>query len=353
MTDQAHFRRLAAIVALDMAGFSARMEKNESVSAAEVVVLRDTIAEITRAHEGRIFNTAGDGFMLEFGSSLGAVRAAIDLAEKCQPKVRVGVHLGDVQVQPNGDLLGHGVNVAARLMARSPPGSALVSAAVRQTVHDPIVERLVPRGMLKLEKMNETLEVFALAATVEPEPAQQPRSDVQRKLTVILILDMVDYYRLIESDETGTHERLMANRRRIVDPSVDRHGGRVQKYVGDTMAVEFSSAVAALNCALAIQEATEAEAAALTGESRVRYRVGIHLGEVILEGEEMYGEGTMVAATIQSLAPIGGVAVSRTFRDQVEGRIACAFDDVGKHNVSPTGRRTVHVFLARPAGSSR
>lgn len=352
MTDQAQPRRLAAIVALDMAGFSARMEKNESVSAAEVGALRNTIGEIARAHEGRIFNTAGDGFMLEFGSSLSAVKAAIDLAERCQPKVRVGVHLGDVQVQPNGDLLGHGVNVAARLLARAAPGSALISAAVRHTVHDPIVERLVPRGTLKLEKMNETLEVFALAAAAELEPAKRPRSGVQRKLTVILILDMVDYYKLTESDETGTHELLMANRSRIVDPQVAAHGGRVLKYVSDTTLVEFSSAVAALNCALAIQEATEAATTELVETSRVRYRMGIHLGEVILEGEEMYGEGTMVAARIQSLAPIGGVALSRAVRDHVEGKVRCVFDDVGERTVSPNSNRTVQVFSARPASQT-
>ncbi len=109
-----------------------------------------------------MFNTAGDGFMLEFGSSLAAVEAAFALADTCEPKVRVGVHLGDVVVQPNGDLLGHGVNVAARLMARSDPGSVLVSADVRRTIRGPLAERLVSRGSLQLDKMTETIEAFAL-----------------------------------------------------------------------------------------------------------------------------------------------------------------------------------------------
>jgi adenylate cyclase len=126
MADDAHARRLATIVALDVAGYSARTEANEDKTAREVIALRSVIEAIAKAHTGRIFNTAGDGFMLEFGSSSGAVEAAIELAEKCEPKVRVGVHLGDVVVQANGDLLGHGVNVAARLMAQSSPGSALI-----------------------------------------------------------------------------------------------------------------------------------------------------------------------------------------------------------------------------------
>ena len=95
---------------------------------------------------------------------MAAVEAAFELAEKCEPKVRVGVHLGDVVVQPNGDLLGHWVNVAARLMAQSAPGSALVSADVRRTIRGPLAERLVSRGTVRLDKMAETIEAFALSA---------------------------------------------------------------------------------------------------------------------------------------------------------------------------------------------
>ena len=131
MADELQTRKLATIVALDVAGYSARTEADEARTTAEVAALRQVIEGIAGKHGGRVFNTAGDGFMLEFGSSLAAVKAAFELAETCEPKVRVGVHLGDVVVQPNGDLLGHGVNVAARLMAKSDPGGALVSAAVR------------------------------------------------------------------------------------------------------------------------------------------------------------------------------------------------------------------------------
>lgn len=114
MADDVTPRKLATIVALDVAGYSARTEADEARTAAEVVALRRTIAAIAAQHGGRVFNAAGDGFMLEFGSSLAGVEAAFALAETCEPKVRVGVHLGDVMVQPNGDLLGHGVNVELR-----------------------------------------------------------------------------------------------------------------------------------------------------------------------------------------------------------------------------------------------
>lgn len=165
-------RKLATIVALDVAGYSARTEADEAKTTSEVAALHKVIEAIAGRYGGRVFNTAGDGFMLEFGSSLAAVEAAFELADKCEPKVRVGVHVGDVVVQPNGDLLGHGVNVAARLMARSEPGSALVSADVRRMIRGPTAERLVSRGALQLDKMTETIEGFALVGSAVAALAQ-------------------------------------------------------------------------------------------------------------------------------------------------------------------------------------
>lgn len=185
-------RKLATIVALDVAGYSARTEADEARTTAEVAALRTVIEEIAGRHGGRVFNTAGDGFMLEFGSSFSAVEAAIVLAEACEPKVRVGVHLGDVMVQPNGDLLGHGVNVAARLMAKSDPGGALVSAAVKQSIRGPLVERLVSRGLMRLDKMAETIEAFALtgvAAAAAPlsRPADSRAAAGQTKPSIAVL----------------------------------------------------------------------------------------------------------------------------------------------------------------------
>jgi TolB-like protein len=183
MTD-AQARKLATIVALDVAGYSARTEADEAKTAAEIAALHKVIEGIAARRGGRVFSTAGDGFMLDFGSSLAAVEAAFELAETCDPKVRVGVHLGDVVVQPNGDLLGHGVNVAARLMAQSSPGGVLISATVRQTIRGPIADRLQSRGMLKLDKMAETIEAFALAAAAFAAGAT-PAKDAEPILTVL------------------------------------------------------------------------------------------------------------------------------------------------------------------------
>ena len=170
---------------------------------------------------------------------------------------------------------------------------------------------------------------------------------MQRKLTAILAADVVGYSGLMEADETGTMDRLKRNRSAIFDPLVATHGGRVFKLLGDGALVEFSSVIAAVNCALAIQEATEKAGAE---SRRIRYRIGINLGEVIVEGDDIYGEGVNVAARLQTLAPVGGVALSRIVRDQVEGKAPCVFEDLGEHTVKNI-ERPVHVFSVNAAGA--
>jgi TolB-like protein len=223
-------RRLTTIVALDVAGYSARTEADEARTTAEVAALRSAIEAIARAHGGRIFSTAGDGFMLEFGSSLAAVEAASALADKCEPKVRVGVHLGDVVVQPNGDLLGHGVNVAARLMARSDPGSALVSADVRRTIRGPLAERLVARGSLQLDKMAETIEVFALVPVASVIAAAPSRSN--EPLLAVLPFDNLSDDREMQFFSDGVSEEIIQRLSR----------GANMKVIGRTSSFQFRGA---------------------------------------------------------------------------------------------------------------
>src|SRR5579859_3585230 len=171
---------------------------------------------------------------------------------------------------------------------------------------------------------------------------------MQRKLTAILSADVVGYSGLMEADEAGTLERLKVNRARIFDPHVAIHGGRVFKLIGDGALAEFPSVIAAVECALAIQDATEKASGG--GTQRIRYRIGVNLGEVIVEGDDIYGEGVNVAARIQALAPVGGVALSRVVKEQIAGKASCSFEDLGEHTVKNI-EQPVHVFRAH-AGSA-
>jgi adenylate cyclase len=171
---------------------------------------------------------------------------------------------------------------------------------------------------------------------------------MQRRLTAILSADVAGYSGLMEADEAGTLERLKVNRSRIFEPCVAAQGGRVVKLMGDGALVEFASVVAAVNCALAIQEATARAEPERAEAKRIRYRIGINLGDVIIEGDDIYGEGVNVAARLQSIAPVGGIAVSATVRDQVAGKAPCAFEDLGEHTVKNI-ERPVRVFAVHAA----
>jgi adenylate cyclase len=170
---------------------------------------------------------------------------------------------------------------------------------------------------------------------------------MQRRLTAILSADVADYSALMEADEAGTLERLKVNRSQIFDPCVAAHGGRLVKLMGDGALVEFGSVVAAVKCALAIQEATAGAEATRGAGGRICYRIGINLGDVIVEDDDIYGEGVNVAARLQALAPVGGIAVSLTVRDQVAGKAPCAFADLGEQLLKNI-ERPVRVFAVHP-----
>jgi adenylate cyclase len=172
---------------------------------------------------------------------------------------------------------------------------------------------------------------------------------MQRRLTAILSADVADYSGLMEADEAGTLERLKVNRSRVFDPCVAAHGGRLVKLMGDGALVEFASVIAAVNCALEIQEATARAEPERALEKRIRYRIGINLGDVIVEGDDLYGEGVNVAARLQTIAPVGAIALSATVRDQVAGKVSCSFEDLGEHTVKGI-QRPVHVFVLHPPG---
>ncbi|MGQ0532841.1 MAG: hypothetical protein ACT4OF_09170 [Caulobacteraceae bacterium] len=156
-------RKLAAIVSVDIAGFSALAERDAAEALARVARVRIYASGIAARHNGRIFNTAGDAVMLEFASVTDALNAAIGLCEtEKEAKLRFGVHLGEVTQAANGDLLGHGVNIAARLQAEAAPGTILASQIVYDNAAPELAARLAPRGKIRLAKMRTLMSVYAL-----------------------------------------------------------------------------------------------------------------------------------------------------------------------------------------------
>ena len=172
-----------------------------------------------------------------------------------------------------------------------------------------------------------------------------PGTDVQRRLAAILAADVVGYSRLMSMDEEGTLARLKAIRREIIDPLIADNRGRLVKLTGDGALVEFSSAVDAVRCAVAIQDAIGDRPRSKPASQRILFRVGINVGDVIIDGEDLYGDGVNIAARLEGLAEPGGVLVSANVHDHVAGRLACRLEPLGEQQLKNIDR-PVRVYQA-------
>ncbi len=172
-----------------------------------------------------------------------------------------------------------------------------------------------------------------------------------RRLAAILAADVAGYSRLMGADEEGTLERLKALRRELVDPQIAEHHGRIVKTTGDGMLVEFASVVDAVRCAVEVQWARAEWDAGVAEDSRIELRNGINLGDVIVEPDNLYGDGVNIAARIEALADPGGVFVSNTVHDHVRDRLPFVFEDLGEQEVKNIAR-PVRVYRVRDASNA-
>jgi len=169
------------------------------------------------------------------------------------------------------------------------------------------------------------------------------RNDVTRRLAAILAADVVGYSRLMGADEIGTLAAFKAHRRVLVDPAIARHHGRIVKTSGDGMLVEFASVVDAVSCAVAVQRGMVGRNAEIPEETRIIFRVGINVGDIIIDGDDILGDGVNVAARLEALCEPGGLCISRTANDQIRDKLSLSFADLGEQTVKNMSR-AVGVF---------
>ncbi len=162
--------KLANIVVVDVDGFSAMAEADEAAAVAAVAGLGELCAKTAEQHGGRIFNASGDAVMMEFSTPFGATHAALALATDSDLPVRIAVHTGEVSPMPTGDLLGRGVSIAAQLQAHARPGAVLISDTTRKVLRGPLLEKLTPRGSIKLEKLEESIAIYELSTEAGVAP---------------------------------------------------------------------------------------------------------------------------------------------------------------------------------------
>ena len=189
---------------------------------------------------------------------------------------------------------------------------------------------------------------------------------VVRRLAAIVAVDVVGYSRLMGRDESGTLARLLDHRTQRLEPTLARHGGRLVKLTGDGALVEFASAVDALSAAIEFQQAMAEANRDQPEDTAIVFRVGLHLGDLIVDGDDLYGDGVNIAARLEAEAPAGGIVISRTVHDAVTGRLKATFDDLGElslknierpdsrvqsNGMRPTGRISAEPAIATLSNS--
>src|SRR6202011_5806409 len=177
------------------------------------------------------------------------------------------------------------------------------------------------------------------------------KQPVERKLAAILAADAAGYSRLMGTDEGGTHERLGAHFRELVEAKIKEHRGRSAKNTGGGLVAEFPSVVDAVRCAVEVQREMAERNADVPVQRRIEFRVGINLGDVIVEGGDIFGDGVNVAARLEALAEPGGICISRVVRDQVRDRLDYTFEDMGEQQVKNIAR-PVRVYRVLTAEKS-
>jgi adenylate cyclase len=181
-----------------------------------------------------------------------------------------------------------------------------------------------------------------------------PSERVERRLAAVLAADVAGYSRLMGRDEERTHEQLRTFRKTLVDPEIAVHRGRIVKNTGDGMLVEFASAVDAARCAVDIQRAIAKANADVSPELRIEFRIGIHVGDIIIDDNDIFGDGVNIAARLEGVAEPGGVCISDDAHRQIRGKIDVDFDDIGEQTLKNIAEpmRAWRIRLAKEASSA-
>jgi adenylate cyclase len=174
----------------------------------------------------------------------------------------------------------------------------------------------------------------------------------KRKLAAILHADVVGFSRLMGADEAGTHQAL-GELRRAVDPLITTYGGRIVGTAGDSLLAEFSSVVDAVNCAVEMQRASRGINDAIPLERRLELRIGVNLGDVIVDGDNIFGDGVNIAARLEALAQPGTVCISQTVYDQVRNKLALGYCPLGTHRVKNIAEPVRAYAVGLPATAAR
>jgi adenylate cyclase len=354
----ASIRRLAAILAADVVGFHSRIDADlgGTLRALEAI-RRDLFDPTIAAYNGTLLRKSGDLVLFEFDNVVQALRCATHLqrtiaqhnrnlpAEK-RIEFRIGIHQGDVVIQ-DGHLFGDGVNIARGLEGLAPPGGICLSARAKDDAEGKLAVQFEDMGEQRFKNRGRSIRTYQIPPGSASHVATSEKPT--RRLAAILAADVAGYSRLMGADEEGTHERLQAHFRKLINPKIAQHRGRVVKNTGDGFLAEFASVVDAVRCAVEIQRGMADREPDVPEERRIRFRIGINVGDVIVEEHDIFGDGVNVAARLEALAEPGSICISRMVRDQIRDRLPYPFEDMGEQSVKNIAR-PVRVYALRFQG---
>jgi len=321
-------RRLAAILAADVVGFSRLVGADEEGTLRTLSAYREVIDGLVAEHSGRVFGSAGDSVIAEFASPVEAVRCAAevqqelgkrnaDVPEDRRMVFRIGVNLGDVVVKGD-DLLGDGVNVAARLEALSVPGGISISRSVRDQIRDKLSLRLEDQGEVAVKNIARPIRVFRVLLDDIPSAAGPAAAG-----NILLSAD-VRGFALLMGDNDDLARADLAHNRAIFAQAIDQHGGRALEPAGDSVAAVFSTPADAARCAIEAQTAIAAWNDSVPPERRLRFRVGIGLAD---EGAGSRS-GAAGAVGTETYAVPGEVCVSGDIYERLAGESSFQLEEI-------------------------
>jgi class 3 adenylate cyclase len=310
-------RRLAAILAADVAGFYSLIDADpDGTLQALKAIRRDLVNPIIEAHNGRLLKTSSDLLLVEFSNVVEALRCATDLqrtvaehnrnlpADK-RIEFRIGIHQGDVVVQ-DGYHFGDGVNIATDLEGLAQPGGICLSARAKEDAEGKLAVQFEDMGEQRFKNRSRRVRTYQIPPAAASRVGISERAT--RRLAAILAADVVGYSRLMGEDEEGTHERLKVHFRELVEPKIAGHSGRIVKNTGDGLLAEFPSVVEPVRCAVEVQRGMIDREPEMREERRIWFRIGINLGDVIVEPTDIFGDGVNLAARLEALAEPGASA---------------------------------------------
>jgi class 3 adenylate cyclase len=366
-------RRLAAILVADVAGFRRLMHVDPEGALTRLRAHRRELIDLKiTAYRGRIVRTATDAMVVEFSSVFDAVRCAADvqrcmvdrdaeIAASARVEFRIGINLCDI-IWDGNDIFGEGVDVADRLEELADPGGICISGVVHDQIRDKLPLVFEDMGERSLNHIVRPVRICAMSAAAVASLPRVPsiatgdkRIIAIRRLAAILAADVVGYSRLIGADESSTLRALKTIRAELFDPTIATHNGRLVKTTGDGFLVEFGSVVDALRCATEVQAHMAERNATATTDKRIDFRIGINVGDIVVEDGDIFGDGVNVAVRLEGLAQPGGICVSARVQEDAVGKLDLCFEDMGEQTLKNIARpvQVYRIRLEAPAFESR